>query len=281
MKKTTIKARAKINITLDVVGAEGNFHNLSTLVSTIDLHDLIVLKKRKDRRITLKNKGRPLGIRVVENNAYKACQKFVHTFGTKGADIIITKNIPIGGGLGGSSADIAGVLNGMKELYEIKDSVLPLANELGSDSGYLLSGGYAVLTGRGDKIEPLNIDKELYLLIITEDTPITAKASYTTFDKQGKTYKPCTALAVKALEEGDSEKFAKVIKNDLFPASCEILPEMKENLFALKKAGADAFIMTGSGSAVYGIFFDKKKRNLAYKKLAPLYKEKLLKAQTE
>ncbi len=281
MKKIKIKARAKINLTLDVLGVEGKFHNISTLVSTIDLCDEIILKKRKDKRITLEMKGFPVDVPIVENNAYKACKRFVQEFRTLGADIIVNKKIPIGAGLGGSSADIAGVLNGMKKLYNVSNSVLPLANELGSDSGYLVSGGYAVLTGRGDKIEGKDIDKRLYLLIITEETPVSAKSSYTEFDKQGKTYKPCTKTALKALIEGDNDKFVKVIKNDLSHPSCEILPEIKNNLLSLKKAGADAQVMTGSGSAVYGLFFDKKKRDKTYKKLLPLYKGQLLKAETK
>lgn len=281
MRKIKLKAHAKINLTLDILGVEGKYHKINTLVSTIDLHDKIILKKRRDKRITLQMKGLPIDLPIVENNAYKACKSFMEKFGTMGVDITIYKNIPIGGGLGGSSADIAGVLNGMKQLFEEQDSVLPLANELGSDSGYLLSGGYAVLSGRGEKISQKYLDKKMYLLIITEDTPVSAKMSYTTFDKQGKTYKPCTKTALKALEEGDNEKFLKVIKNDLTTASCEILPEIKTNLVALNKASADAFIMTGSGSSVYGLFFDEKKRNLAYKKLLPLYKGHLIKAQTE
>ena len=281
MKKIKIKAHAKINLTLDVLGVEGKFHNISTLVSTIDLCDEIILKKRKDKRITLEMKGLPVDLPIVENNAYKACKKFVQEFGTFGADIIVNKKIPIGAGLGGSSADIAGVLNGMKKLYNLPDSILPLANDLGSDSGYLVSGGYAVLSGRGDKIQSQDIDKKLYLLLITESEPVSAKSSYTTFDRQGKTYKPCTKTALKALKDGDMDKFLKVIKNDLSHPSCEILPEIKNNLLSLKKAGAQAQVMTGSGSAVYGLFFDKKKRDKAYKKLLPLYKGQLIRAETK
>ena len=280
MKKIKLKARAKINLTLDVLGVEQNYHKINTLVTTIDLHDTIVIKKRKDNHIKLYMKGLPLDLPTMENNAYKASKMFLQEFGTTGVDITITKNIPIGGGLGGSSSDIAGVLNGMKSLFAVQDSVLPIANALGSDSGYLLSGGYAVLSGRGEKISQKYIDKKLYLLIITEDEPVSAKSSYQTFDKQGKSYKPCTKIALKALEEGENEKFCKVIKNDLFPASNEILPEIKTNLLALKKAGADAQLMTGSGSAVYGLFFDEKKRNKAYRSLLPLYKGHLIKTET-
>ncbi len=280
MKKVKLKAHAKINLTLDVLGVEENYHTLNTLVTTIDVNDKIIIKKRKDKLIKLNMKGLPVEVPIIENNAYKACKMFTKSFGTKGVDVTIIKKIPIGGGLGGSSADIAGVLNGLKKLFDVKESMLPLANALGSDSGYLLTGGYALLTGRGDKIERLELDKKLHLLIITEKESISAKTSYQTFDKQKKKYKPCTKIAIKALEDGDNEKFLKTIKNDLYFASSEILPAIKNNLTALQKAGAESQLMTGSGSAVYGLFFDKKKRNQAYKKLLPLYKGQLFKAET-
>lgn len=279
MKKVVIKAPAKVNLTLDVLGVENGYHKIKTLVSTIDLYDTITIKKRKDSRINLIMKGVPVNCETTENNAYKAGKAFADKYKTLGVDIIVNKKIPVGAGLGGSSVDIAGVLNGMKRLYE-KEEVLSLANELGSDSGYLLDGGYAVLTGRGDKVDKKDIKEKLYLLIITDDKSITAKESYKLFDKQEKTYKPCTASAEKALKENDFYRFCLILKNDLTSASASKVEEIKANLIALKKAGASAQIMTGSGTAVYGIFPSKGQRQKAYKKLYPLYKKKLIKAQT-
>ncbi len=281
MKKITIKAKAKINLTLDVVGLTNGYHDLSTLVTTIDLYDKITIKKRKDSAINLKCTGLEMDCSVTDNNAYKTAKAFIDKFSTGGVDIIIEKNIPLGAGLGGSSADIAGVLNGLKTLYGVNESVLDLANALGSDSGYMLSGGYAVLSGRGDKIKSKKIDKTLYFVIITEKKQVSARASYKNFDKIAKTYKPCTAVCLKALEENNFEKFAKTIKNDLTEGSIQIVKEIQTNFAVLKKAGAKAVIMAGSGSAVVGIFEDKKQRETVYKKLKPLYDENIIKAQTD
>ena len=280
MRKTTIKAPAKINLTLDVLGTEGKFHEIKTLVTTIDIYDKITIKPRKDSCINLIMKGLAVDCSITENNAYKAAKLYMDNLSSTGADIIIEKHIPIGAGLGGSSADIAGVLTGMQKAYKKKADLLPLANSLGSDSGYLLSGGYAVLTGRGEKVVKKEIDKKLYLLIITDSKPVSSRASYKMFDKLEKTYKPCTASAEKALKDEQFEKFCSVIKNDLYPASCQINENIKINLANLEIAGAPAKIMTGSGSAVVGIFNDKKKRDKAFKALLPLYKDKLIKSQT-
>ena len=281
MRKTVVKAPAKINLTLDVLGTEGKFHEIKTLVSTINVYDTITIRPRKDSHINLVMKGLAVDCAITENNAYKAAKLYMDNISSTGADIIIEKKIPIGAGLGGSSAYIAGVLNGMQKAYKKKANLLPLANSLGSDSGFLLSGGYAVLTGRGEKITKKEISQKLHLLIITDSQSVSSRASYKAFDKLEKTYKPCTAAAEKALKEGHFDKFYSVIKNDLSPASCTINENIKPNLINLKKAGAPAGIMTGSGSAVVGIFMDKKQRDKAYKILFPLYKDNLIKAQTE
>ena len=279
MKKIVINAPAKVNFTLDVLGTEGNYHKIKTLVSTIDLFDKITIKKRKDSRINLVMKGFPVDCEPSENNAYKAAKAFIDKYKTLGVDIIVDKKIPVGAGLGGSSVDISGVLKGMKKLFE-KGEVLSIANSLGSDSGYLLDGGFAVLTGRGEKVDKKDIKEKLYLLIITEDRKITSKESYNLFDKQERNYRPCTASAEKALKEKDFYRFCLILKNDLTSASASKVEEIKANLIALKKAGASAQIMTGSGTAVFGVFASKNQRQKAYRALYPLYKDKLIKAQT-
>ena len=281
MRKIVVKAPAKINLTLDVLGTEGKFHEIKTLVSTINVYDKITVKTRKDSRISLDMKGIAVDCDMAENNAYKAAKLYMDNVSTMGADITIEKHIPIGAGLGGSSADIAGVLIGMQKAYKQNADLLSLANSLGSDSGYLLSGGYAVLTGRGEKIVQKNISQKLHLLIITDSKSVSSRASYKAFDRLEKTFKPCTAQAEKALKEGNFEKFCSVIKNDLYWGSCTLNENISVNLVNLKRVGAPAQLMTGSGSAVVGIFKDKKQRDKAYKKLLPLYKNDLIKAQTE
>lgn len=280
MKKVKIKSPAKINLTLDVLGISKGYHDIKSLVVTIDLYDKIILKKRKDSRINLISKGLEMDCEMTENNAYKAAKLFVKEFSTNGVDITIHKQIPLGAGLGGSSADIAGVLKGMKKLYKTSGGLLELANALGSDSGYMLNGGYAVISGRGEKIAKKYISEKFYVLIITEKSQVSARASYKMFDKLGKTAEPCTEIAEKALEKKDYLKFYRSLKNDLFVSSSEIVEQIKANLLTLKKIGAPACLMTGSGSAVYGLYIDKKQRDNAYKKLFPIYKNQLIKAQT-
>ncbi len=280
MKKIKLKSYAKVNLTLDILGTNENFHTIKSLVCSVDICDEITLTKRKDKQVTLATKGLEIDCKPTSNNAFKSAKLFIDKFKTCGVDIVINKKIPIGAGLGGSSADVAGVLNGMQALYPGKHDIEELANRLGSDCAYMLKGGFATIEGRGEKVTNKNIDCTLYFIILTSDTGISAKASYLEFDKINKYSDGVTDKAISYLTKGEYDKFSECIKNDLYEPSSNLLPEIASNYYTLKLAGAKAQIMTGSGSAVCGIFFDKKERDKAYKKLLPLYKDKVLKAKT-
>ena len=280
MKKTKVKIPAKINLALDVVGVKDGFHMLETLVASVNIFDEIVVKKRTDGKITLTERGIKSGCPLEKNNAYKAAKRYIETFGETGADIILEKNIPVGGGLGGSSADIAGVLKGLNILFGGNRDIKPLADELGSDSGYMLNGGYAILRGKGDIEEKVNFSDKIYLLIIKEEGQVNSGACYKTFDELGKTFPPSSTLAAKKLEKGDFEKFCSLIKNDLTSSAVKILPNIGKNIDRLKSTLAKAALMTGSGSCSFAVFENKSKRDKAYKKLKKEYGKKLIKANT-
>ncbi len=280
MKKVKIKTPAKINLTLDVIGLNGGYHDICSLVSSIDIYDYITVKQRSDFNIELITKGIDANCSIEKNNAYKTAKRFAKTFKTYGATVTVDKHIPVGGGLGGSSADIAGVLCAMQELYGVSESIVPIADSLGSDSSYMLKGGWAILRGRGDNQEFLSIDFPLYLVIVLEGKGVSSKLCYQKFDELGKTYLPCTEQALSALKKGDFDLFCKLAKNDLYPASKSFVPAIENNVKALCDAGAPLAIMTGSGTATLGVFERKKDRDKVYKKLKNTYKDRILKAKT-
>ena len=280
MRKVSVKIPAKINLTLDVVGrtADG-FHDLKSLVASINVYDKITLKKRKDVFITLKEKGFITGLKE-ENNAYKTAKKFMAKYDTAGVDIIIDKKIPIASGLGGSSADIAGVLIAMKKLFKVDCDLNELAAELGSDVSYMLNGGLTIIAGKGDQTEYSIKKKKLFINVITSKETVTSKDSYAEFDKQHKMYDEATENCALALVSNDYNAFTTLIKNDLYNASVKFVPSMAERIEELKSSGADGAAMTGSGSAVYGIYRTRKARNAAYKSLFIKYGEEVGKYKT-
>jgi len=279
MKKVTVEAPAKINLTIDVVGEKDGFHLIKSFVATINLCDKLTFKKREDDKIIIHDKGKKCLCEPEKNNAYKTAKAFMEKFNTSGVDVYIKKKIPVGGGLGGSSADIAGTLKGLALLFDVEEELLPIANSLGSDSGYLMLGGYKVISGRGEIIEDTNAKREMYLIIIPDKDGISARECYEEFDKLGSVTHSCTAEAVELFRKGD-EDFYKVIKNDLYLPALKFLPQLQAKIKELESAGAKKALMTGSGSCVYGIFESKKAQEDAYKLLKKKYGKTLIKAKT-
>jgi 4-diphosphocytidyl-2-C-methyl-D-erythritol kinase len=281
MKKAKVKIPAKLNLSLDVVGNSGGYHQLNSIVCSVNLYDEVSVKVRNDYDITLKEKGISCGCEPIKNNAYKTAEKFMVEYGVLGADITINKSIFVGGGLGGSSADIAGVINCVQKIYGLTDEeCLNLANRQGSDSGYMLKGGLALLEGRGDKITSLGKLNKTYMLLVRNDTTVLAKSVFKEFDDRAESFKPCSKQAIEKLTSGDTLGFFKALKNDLTASAVKYCKEIESAVKGLKTAGALTALMTGSGPTVFGVFENKKMRDTAYKKLKAVYGDRLVKVNT-
>ena len=265
MTKIQVKARAKINFTLDILGREGEYHSLRSFVASLDLHDLVVAKKRKDERVFVDFRGE--WEMPEKSNALLAGQAFVKKFQTTGADVTVYQNIPLGGGLGGSSADSAGVLNALATLYGIEDtaSLKELADELGSDTGYMLQGGFCVIEGRGERIEPLAVDgRKLYLLLLIPPSGVSAKECYQKYDESGCNSPQTTDSCVQAFLRNDVEGMGKYLSNALKGPAKELNPDVARGLAELEAFAPCGFNMTGSGSVVYALFENRELRDYAY-----------------
>lgn len=275
MKKVKIKIPAKVNLTLDITGAKDGYHQIESLVASVGIYDRVVLTKRKDKRVTLICSGIDAGVKEEENNAYIAAKKFMEEFDTDGVDIILKKNIPVGAGLGGSSADTAAVILGMRKLYGVKRDVSLFASKLGSDVNYMLVGGYAVMTGRGERVQKIISKEKFYLILLLADGSVSSKECYGEFDRLGRICPPTTSAAVKLLKCRDKDNFVSVLKNDLYAPAVKICKETERNALAMEKYTKT--VMTGSGSCVFGIFKKRGERNRVYKKLVSKYGKKAIK----
>lgn len=259
MNTVKIKAYAKINLTLQIVGSEKGFHVLDSLVASVDLFDLIVLKKRKDKLSSITMHG--LGSETIppeKNNALKAAELFSEKFGVNGADITVYKNIPMGAGLGGSSADASGVLNGMAKLYGVDDetAIDELANALGSDTKYMRKGGFARMRGKGDSITPLSIGETLHFLALLPGSSVDTGACYREYDntpirtgENNATEKAIAALTLKNVEEA-----GRYLTNDLFPPAARLNIDVKRAYEETQSFSPLGVFMTGSGSCVLALF---------------------------
>ncbi len=256
MKEARVKAYAKINLTLDITGVQSGYHMLDSLVCSLDLCDIVRVKKIKGEGITVSMRGRNCGIiPQEENNAYIAADLFCKRFDVTGIDISIDKNIPHGAGLGGSSADAAATLVALAKIFDITDisALKEIADKCGSDTGYMLHGGFAKISGRGDDVELLGDFPKMDILLCIPKTPVSTPKCYSTYDLLGVRIRPKTDMAVEALKKGDMAELGKNLNNALFPAARvlnEDIAKVFEELLSFAPLGVN---MTGSGSCVYAL----------------------------
>lgn len=279
MRFCKVKARAKVNLTLDITGREGKYHLLDSLMLPIDLHDLVYVTKRKDGLIRLTSRGMGSeNIPETENNAYKAAVLFRDRFATGGADISVYKNIPTGAGLGGSSADAAGVLTALQRLYlpsadaAQKAQIAEIADATGSDTRSMYLGGAVRMRGRGDIAErlfPTENDyrksgaKKLYFLLVCPQTAVSTPSCFALYDEENAATSPVTERAVRAYAEGDTATLFGCMKNDLARAACRLNADVAEALREVAAFSPDGYGVSGSGSAVFAVFETKELRDWA------------------
>lgn len=248
---------AKLNLTLNITGVRDGYHLLDSFVTSVDLSDEIVLRKRKDALIGVTMHGfNSENIPPEQNAAQRAGEAFVKKYGVKGADITVFKNIPMGAGLGGSSADAAGVLGGMSKLYGVEDEtgLKELADGLGSDTGYMLRGGFARMTERGTKIWKLQRFAELWFLLLCPKTPVSTGACYAAYDAAPDGARKDTERCIDAFLRGNYAETAKCFYNALYMPASRLNPSVER---ALNEAAALSPLgcgMSGSGSAVFAMF---------------------------
>ena len=256
MKTVRLNVFAKLNLTLDILGRDGAYHLIDSLVTSVDLSDHIVARKRKDSRVNVVMHG--MGSESIppeSNHALRAGEAFCSRFQTTGADITVYKNIPIGAGMGGSSADAAGVLNAFSQLYEVgeQEEIEKLACELGSDVCYMLNGGFQRMRGRGEILEPLPVSPKLNFLLLVPKHGVSTAACYQKID-EFESIEPATEKTIELLKTGDLENAAKLFSNGLYRAAREINPEVEQAYEELKSFSPWGVSMTGSGSSVFAVF---------------------------
>lgn len=256
MNSVRVKSYAKINLTLDILGVTDGFHMIDSVVASIDLCDVVTAKKRKDGLISIAMHGEGSeAIAYENNNAVKAAEAFVKRFGTCGADITVWKNIPVGAGLGGSSADVAGVLNAMAKLYKTTDfaALKEIADGLGSDCGYMLTGGWARISGRGQIVKRLDSKLKLDIGLLVPKSGVSTAECYRACDRLPRgTF--TSGQAEEAVIACDREGLCASLSNGLAAAACSLNGDVGEAIAELEGFAPLGVNMTGSGSGVYAVF---------------------------
>ncbi len=258
MNTVKIKSYAKVNLTLDVVGEKDGYHLLDSFVASVDLFNLVAVTKRKDKLVSGRIKGMGMdSVPFETTNAYKVAEAFIEKFGVNGADISIYENIPVGAGLGGSSADAAGVLRALMKLYGVsKEEIYEIANRFGSDIAYMIDGGYARMQGRGELVTAVCEHEPLHVLLLCPESTVSARACYREFDRimAGRTLTGATEQALLFYERGDIAGLGATLKNDLTEGAIALNGDVATALEQLKGFSPLGVCMTGSGSAAFAMF---------------------------
>ena len=254
-----LKARAKINWTLDIVGQrEDGYHLMDMLMQPVTLADDIIITPAEE--ITLTTGGSPLLPADEKHLAYRSAIALKnHTSYPGGAAIHVEKHIPVGAGMGGGSADAAGVLIGLNELWELhltREELEAIGLTLGADVPFCIRGGLTRTTGIGEVMEDLPCGRNWPLVVIQPCEGLSTKEIFTAYHEGVVDARPDNTAAASALAVGDGSALAAAMVNVMQPVSEARREGIAHAIAALREQGAFVAQMTGSGSAVFGVFAD-------------------------
>lgn len=259
MNSLSLKAYAKINLSLDITGIrDDGYHLLKTVMQSVDIYDTVTVRLNDSGIVKLSctNTSVPVDNK---NTAFKAAEKFFEYCNLKnGADINIEKYIPSEAGMGGASADAAAVITVLNKLTNSKlsdEELLKIGLLVGADVPFCLTGGTALCEGIGEKITPLCKLPECFIVIAKPEIGISTAKAYSEYDKSKKAAIIYTDNLLLALENKNINQIAKSTGN-IFELLIQC-PEVEDIKHQMMNSGALSSCMTGSGSAVFGIFSDE------------------------
>lgn len=272
-----VRAHAKLNLSLDVLGKAANgYHDMRMVMQSVDFGDDIAIELT-DGDFHL-DPGQPYLPSDERNLAMKAARLFLEGSGL-GARMTVTKRSPVGAGMAGGSSDAAAVLRALNELTGRQKSAAQLcqmAEKLGSDVPFCVQGGTALVEGRGEILTELPALPDCAIVIAKPSFSISTPALFARIDQRKSRMHPDTTGILAALEAGELSGVARRLFNvfeDVLPRNYGDIPLIKSELLSFGALGA---AMTGTGSAVFGLFTDEDAARRAYNSLRPRFAESYL-----
>ena len=255
----TESAFAKLNLTLDVLDRRPDgYHDLRSIMQTVSVRDDITLEldTHEPWRLECDREGIPTD---ETNLAWQAAELYLQELDkhVDGLGIHITKRIPAKAGLAGGSADAAAVLRALNRAFDAPLSLPALAElgaRLGSDVPFCVLGGTALAEGRGEHITQLPPAPQMTYVICKPELSLATPELYAQLDANPIGERPNTTAMRAALQKGDLEQIGKQLCNVFEQVAIPAHPELNYIKSILMTYGAYGALMTGSGSAVFGIF---------------------------
>ena len=259
VRSINIPAYAKLNLTLDILGKRPDgYHEMKMVMQTISLHDDVTVALTDGKGITCRVDGAALPCDE-RNLAVKAARAFCEAMDYGGSiDIALIKRIPSEAGMAGGSADAAAVLRALRDLVSpaLTDERLEqIGAAVGSDVPFCIRGGTQLAEGRGEKLTVLKPAPRFFVAVCKPDFPISTPALFARVDGVTLSNRPDTDAMLSAIECGNAdalyENVSNVFEQALDGEQRERIETIKCDLLAY---GAKTSAMTGSGSAVFGLF---------------------------
>ena len=267
MDTIRLKARAKINLGLDVVRRrEDGYHEVKMVMQMLRLYDQIDIEKAQESGILVRSNLSFLPTDE-RNIAYKAAKVMIDQFGLEqGVIIRIEKHIPVAAGMAGGSTDCAAVLYGMNKLFGLRlnqKKLRELGVKLGADVPYCLMRQTALSEGIGEILTPISPLQDCPILIAKPSVCVSTRHVYEHLKLDEQTMHPDIDGIVTALADGDlygvTDRMANVLETVTVPEH-PVIDEIKKQMMA---SGAVNALMSGSGPTVFGIFDDEEKAKKA------------------
>ena len=259
MNSITLKSRAKINLSIDVLGKrQDGYHLVEMIMQTIDLYDLIEINEKDNDQITIKSTSDEIPLDC-NNLVYKAANLIKKTFNiNKGVEIHIKKNIPVAAGMAGGSSNAAAVLVGLNKLWNLNLSNQQLEKiglKLGADVPFCINGGAVLASGIGEELTPIKgLTKDVCILVCKPDLFVSTKEVYECIDSKDIDKRPNNKFLIECLKNEETRQLAENMFNVLEGVTMDKHPVIQQIKDIMTNNRALGAMMSGSGPTVFGIY---------------------------
>jgi len=260
----TVLAPAKINLVLRILDRRADgFHNLWSLMQTVRLEDEVTVRLNQNHtEITLQCDARSLSTDQT-NLVYRAAAAVLqHSEWKVGLDIVLTKRIPMGAGLGGGSSDAAATIVGLNQLLHLGWSAMEMAQvgqALGSDVPFFFFAPSAAVAGRGEQVSSVQITGSRWVVLVNPGFPVETRWAYQRLSSTRAGVQPLSDFHASLGRERHLswEQVLRVAENDFEAPVFQAHPVLLDIRQQLSAQGAEAALLSGSGATVFGVFKDE------------------------
>ena len=259
MNYIQLKCRAKINLSIDVLGKRTDgYHLVEMIMQTIDLFDIIKIFSLEEDKIVIESNSNDIPLDS-SNIVYKAVDLIKEKFNIKkGAKIYIEKNIPIAAGMAGGSSNAAAILVGLNKIWELnlnQNELKDLGLQLGADVPFCIEGGASLAENIGEQLTKIDgLPQDTFILVCKPELFVSTKDIYEAIDSKIIDKRPDNKLLIKLLEENNVRQLSREMYNVLEEVTKEKYPVIEEIEKIMMDNNALGSMMSGSGPTVFGIY---------------------------